>query len=230
MKLEPTAPEDAAPADPLPAVTMPDLVRPMFTMARSTQAALADAALAGLEGALSNAQKVVETTRNAARERATREWRGGDAVPTATPSGLEAVSQAVTVQSREALGAMTELAQRRADALLSFSTALAACKTPQEVLGLQLRFWQGAAADCVEGSRRVLEAINPALRRDAPGQIVPTVKDVVGPPAARPSKSERERAAAARLAERVTFRDPSDPPAVSIDPPTPGSGGPRRVA
>jgi hypothetical protein len=47
---------------------------------------------------------------------------------------------------------------RRAQAWLETSSRLSKCKTPAEVLGEQARFWQVAAADYADGSRRLAAA------------------------------------------------------------------------
>jgi hypothetical protein len=207
-----------------PSLELPDVLGPMFGIARQAQAALADAALAGLQGALTNAQKVVETTRTAARERATQEWRGA---PVETAAGLQAMSEAVNEQSREALDAMSDLAKRRTEALLSFPAELAACRTPQDVLSAQVRFWQAAASDCAEGGRRMLTAMSSGVTH---GVRRPNVADVVGQPAGWTSKSDREKAAVERAGDRITFREPGQPPAITTDPTKSGPGGSRRVA
>jgi hypothetical protein len=47
---------------------------------------------------------------------------------------------------------------RRAQAWLETSSRLSKCRTPAEVLGEQARFWQAAAADYADGSRRMAAA------------------------------------------------------------------------
>jgi hypothetical protein len=47
---------------------------------------------------------------------------------------------------------------RRAQAWLETSSRLGKCRTPADVLGEQMRFWQVAASDYTEGSRRLAAA------------------------------------------------------------------------
>jgi hypothetical protein len=51
----------------------------------------------------------------------------------------------------EVMGLMT----RRAQAWLELPSRVGQCKTPQDLVGEQLRFWQAAAQDYTEGSRRL---------------------------------------------------------------------------
>lgn len=51
-------------------------------------------------------------------------------------------------------------AARRAQAWLEIPTKLGQCKTPADLVSEQLKFWQAATSDYVEGSRRLTAAWN----------------------------------------------------------------------
>jgi hypothetical protein len=53
---------------------------------------------------------------------------------------------------------LTGLATRRAQAWLEIPTRASQCKTPQDLVKEQLRFWQTAAQDYTEGARRLTAA------------------------------------------------------------------------
>jgi hypothetical protein len=50
---------------------------------------------------------------------------------------------------------------RRSQAWLGVPAQFAQCKTPMDVVGEQIRFWQSAGADYVDGSRRLMAALGP---------------------------------------------------------------------
>jgi hypothetical protein len=65
--------------------------------------------------------------------------------------GCEPALKGVGRWNLELVGLMT----RRSQAWLDVPTRLAQCKTPMDIFNEQMRFWQAAAADYTEGSRRL---------------------------------------------------------------------------
>jgi hypothetical protein len=68
--------------------------------------------------------------------------------------GCEPALKGVGRWNLELIGLMT----RRSQAWLEVPTRLAQCKTPMDLFKEQMRFWQSAAADYTEGSRRLSAA------------------------------------------------------------------------
>ncbi len=65
--------------------------------------------------------------------------------------GCEPALKGVGRWNLELVGLMT----RRSQAWLEVSARLVQCKTPMDLFNEQMRFWQSAAADYSEGSRRL---------------------------------------------------------------------------
>ena len=65
--------------------------------------------------------------------------------------GWEPALKGVGRWNLELVGLMT----RRSQAWLEVPARLARCKTPMDLFNEQMRFWQSAAADYTEGSRRL---------------------------------------------------------------------------
>jgi hypothetical protein len=77
--------------------------------------------------------------------------------------GVEPAFKAV---ARTNLELMT-LASKRAQAMVSLPTRMAACRTPHDVFNEQVRFWQGAFAQYAESTRNIASAwsmFNPAAQ------------------------------------------------------------------
>lgn len=58
---------------------------------------------------------------------------------------------------------LMSLAGRRARAYLELPAALSRCRSPQDLAGEQVRFWQTAAQDYVESGRTLMQAWNVML-------------------------------------------------------------------
>lgn len=151
---------------------MADLFSAMIGFAGRAHAAFAEAALTNVQQTLDAAQKAVETTRSNARDAIDGPVAADDAAPVTT------LVQTIADRNIKALEEMATVAQKCTRAYLALPSELANCRTPQDVLGLQLRFWQNAAADCTAGSRRVMDAL--AGHDDGKeGRHVPTVAEVL---------------------------------------------------
>ena len=107
--------------------------------------------------------------------------------------GYEPALKGVGRLNLELVGLMA----RRAQAWLEVPTRLSQCKTPADVFGEQVRFWQAAASDYAEGSHRLAAAwsacammpkTNGALPRDY--ITFPEPQE----PAAAPKRGERKAA------------------------------------
>ncbi|MEW5963144.1 MAG: phasin family protein [Pseudomonadota bacterium] len=96
---------------------------------------------------------------------------------------LEPFYKGVARWQLEAIG----LASRRAQAYLEIPSRLAQCRTPQDVLAEQSRFWQNAFEQYSESSRRLAAAWAQMASMPAPG--------------ANRAKSPRER-------DYITFPEP----------------------
>jgi hypothetical protein len=69
--------------------------------------------------------------------------------------GCEPALKGVGRWNLELVGLMA----RRSQAWMEIPARLGRCKTPADLVGEQLRFWQAAAADYVEGSQRLAAAM-----------------------------------------------------------------------
>ena len=93
------------------------------------------------------------------------------------------------------------LAVRRTQAWLEQPARLGACRTPQDLMSEQVRFWQTAGAHYAESGQRWLAALmstaqNPMAKPAGDGQPREArdyiaVAEVKATPAARPSKDRR---------------------------------------
>jgi hypothetical protein len=79
--------------------------------------------------------------------------------------GFEPALKGVGRWNLELVGFMA----RRAQAWLDVPRQLGQCKTPVEVFNLQGRFWQAAAADYADGSRRLAAAVTACAAMPKPG-------------------------------------------------------------
>ena len=79
--------------------------------------------------------------------------------------GFEPALKGVGRWNLELVGFMA----RRAQAWLEVPSQLSQCKTPVEVFNLQGKFWQAAAADYADGSKRLAAAVD-RVCGDAEGQ------------------------------------------------------------
>jgi hypothetical protein len=71
---------------------------------------------------------------------------------TAATTRAEPVARSVANANIEVAGLMT----RRARALIDASSRIAQCKTPAELAEANMQFWQGAAKDYMDMSRRIV--------------------------------------------------------------------------
>jgi hypothetical protein len=71
----------------------------------------------------------------------------------AGPQGLGPL-KAIARCQLEVMGLMS----RRAQALMEIPSRLGQCRTPQDLLNEQMRFWRTAGEQCAESSRRIIEA------------------------------------------------------------------------
>lgn len=99
----------------------------------------------------------------------------------------------------ELIGLMT----RRAQAWLEIPARLGQCKTPQELVKEQMRFWQAATHDYAEGAQRLTVAFGalavPGLNGAWGGKTVARARDYITFPDAKPATAEtpeRDRRAA----------------------------------
>lgn len=188
-------------------------IAPMFGLARRAQAAIADATLANIQEALSTAQQAVEATRDAIGEQS-GQITERSALPATGPSApqfpilqvpaLQAPAiQAMAERNIKAIEEMTTLAQRRTQACMALPSHLAGCRTPHDILSLQMRFWNDTATDYAESSRRMMDAFVGQARTH-----VPTVAEVLGQRTGGPAAAERtpiERPAARETANGATM-------------------------
>ncbi len=148
----PTPPDHQYDAETPPLPT--DALAPMFGLARRAQAAIADATLANLKDVLSSAQEAVETARTATREVSEKSSVQADQSGQFAPA-LKTIAE----RNMKAFEEMTGLAQKCTRAYLDLPAQLASCRSPQDVLGLQMRLWQGTMNEYAESSRRVMNAL-----------------------------------------------------------------------
>lgn len=89
---------------------------------------------------------------------------------------------------------MMSLASRRAQAYLEISSRLAACRTPQELMTEQFRFWQTAVQHYSEGNRRVMTAMTAMAQPNttANGKSKPRARDYLSVPDAQEQPEPRE--------------------------------------
>lgn len=64
---------------------------------------------------------------------------------------------------------LMQLASRRGQAWMDIPRALTACKSPQDVAGAQMQFWQSAMRDYVETSQRMMSIWTGAFAATAHG-------------------------------------------------------------
>lgn len=64
---------------------------------------------------------------------------------------------------------LMQLASRRGQAWMDIPRRLAACKSPQDVAGAQMQFWQSAMHDYVETSQRMMSLWTGAFTSPAKG-------------------------------------------------------------
>jgi hypothetical protein len=107
--------------------------------------------------------------------------------------GCEPALKGVGRWNLELIGLMT----RRSQAWLEMPARLGRCKTPVDVFSEQMRFWQTAAADYADGSRRLAAAwgacaVMPKLNGAQPRDYITFAepKDT----AAAPKRSDRKAA------------------------------------
>lgn len=77
-------------------------------------------------------------------------WRGMGVSPQAAEPVLKSAARCNLE--------LMSLAGRRARAYLELPAALSRCRSPQDLAGEQMRFWQSAAQDYAESSRSLMEA------------------------------------------------------------------------
>jgi hypothetical protein len=109
--------------------------------------------------------------------------------------GYEPVLRNAGRMNLEVVGLMT----RRAKAWLELPSRVSQCKTPQDLIGEQLRFWQTAAHDYTEGARRLAVTFSAFARPGLNGGADPTTRDYITfpePKAAAPDGQRRDRRAA----------------------------------
>lgn len=160
-------PEEAGPP-------VADFFSAMIGFAGRAQAAIAEATLANMQQTLSTAQQAIDVTRQTTQETIGSPSEDRDEASTAVP-----VFQAIANRNLRAFDEMAIAAQKCTQAYVSLPSELAACRTPQDLLGLQLRFWRTTAGHCVTGGRRAMDA----LVGQADGtetRHVPTVAEVLG--------------------------------------------------
>jgi hypothetical protein len=92
---------------------------------------------------------------------------------------------------------LASFAARRAQAWMEMSSRLSRCRTPADVFGEQVRFWQTAATDYTEGSRRLAAAWGAGAT--APTTDAAETRDYITfkepqEPAAAPKRGERKAA------------------------------------
>lgn len=100
---------------------------------------------------------------------------------------------------------MMSLASRRAQAYLEIPSRLAACRTPQDLLSEQMRFWQTAFQHYSEGSRRVMTAMTSMAQPPnfADAQSKPRARDYLSVPETQEQPDPRNNAPRASPPRRV---------------------------
>ena len=114
--------------------------------------------------------------------------------------GYEPVLKGVGRWNLEVMGLMT----RRASAWLEIPARASQCKTPQDLVGMQMQFWQAAAQDYSEGVQRLTVAFGalapPGFNAAWGGKTVTPARDYITfaeqKPAATEQEPKRERRAA----------------------------------
>jgi hypothetical protein len=203
-----------------PPQTPPLAFAPFLGLAQQAQAAFAEATLATWRGTLENAQSAVETAQqaiDAARHIADDSGqaleRRGELLPPS--AGVEAMQDAAQ-RNVSLVNEMTACANRRAQAYLDLPNRIARCKSPQDLMSEQLRFWQNAARDYAEAGQRMVESLSGSAT--AAQRKVPTAQQILAGKGAAAAREPRDM---------VTFRDP--PAAGQAEGRNP-DGSPRRVA
>ena len=108
--------------------------------------------------------------------------------------GCEPALKGVSRWNLELFGLMT----RRSQAWLDIPASLGRCKTPVDLYNEQMRFWQSAAADYTEGSRRLAAAcgasaaVIPKLNGSQPRDYMTFAEP--SETAATPKRSDRKAA------------------------------------
>ena len=107
--------------------------------------------------------------------------------------GCEPALKGVGRLNLELVGFMT----RRSQAWLEMPARLGRCKTPVDLFSEQMRFWQTAAADYAEGSRRLSAAwgacaVMPKLNGTQPRDYMTFAEPTE--PAATPKRTDRKAA------------------------------------
>lgn len=113
--------------------------------------------------------------------------------------GYEPVLKGMGRWNLEIIGLMT----RRARAWAEIPARVSQCKTPVDLVREQIQFWQTAAHDYSEGTRRLSAAFGamkpPGLNGALGGNATPPPRDYISFPDAKPGAEEapkRERRAA----------------------------------
>lgn len=121
-------------------------------------------------------------------------------------AGLDMMMQAYEPALRGAGRCNLELfglMSRRAQAWLEIPARLGACRTPQDLVKEQMRFWQTAAHDYAEGAQRLTTALGacgvPNFNGAWGGKTAAKPRDVItfsepSPSAAQPPKRDRRAA------------------------------------
>ena len=107
--------------------------------------------------------------------------------------GCEPALKGVARWNLELIGLMT----RRSQAWLEVPARLGQCKTPVDIFNEQMRFWQTAAADYTDGSRRLTAAwgacaMLPKLNGAQPRDYITFAESQE--PAAAPKRGDRKAA------------------------------------
>lgn len=115
-------------------------------------------------------------------------WFGAQFGPPAQPQNGEAKANTAPLQSAQAAlnvggGVMKASAQatsevmglvsRRTQALLAFTAEAAKCRAPQDMMSLQMRYWQTALQQHTEAAQRIAAAWNIALPQLPDAAIAP---------------------------------------------------------
>ena len=112
--------------------------------------------------------------------------------------GYEPALRGLARWNLEAFG----LASRRAQAWFEIPARLGNCRTPQDLVKEQMRFWQSAAQDYMEGAQRLTTALGalgvPTLNGAWGGNAVAQQRDYITFPEAKPAAEtpKRDRRAA----------------------------------
>jgi len=124
-------------------------------------------------------------------------------------AGLDQAAQGMEPMMKGAARVQLEMItlwSRRAQAYLEIPSRLSMCRTPQDVVNEQMRFWQMAFTQYAEGTRRIMAASQSMMTPPAP--------------AAEPRSKARQR----------DFLSPPEAPAEPVRRDAPVSSVPRRVA